>query len=124
MSGVCDCAGLLVVKPFQREDVAFRPAVRRQHPGIGPVSQLDTQPVVSPVNASRRTSRFAAHHSGPGRLAIPYPVKDFHLLSSRQLAWRIQIWVIFDCYRDPARPAGQHQIADQGCETWPQRHTS
>ena len=93
MSGVCDCAGLLVVKPFQREDVAYRPAVRRQHPGIGPVSQLDTQPVVSPVNASRRTSRFAAHHSGPGRLAIPYPVKDFHLLSSRQLAWRTRLRV-------------------------------
>ena len=34
------------------EDVAFRPTERRQHLGIRPVSQLNTQPVVSPVNAS------------------------------------------------------------------------
>src|SRR5262249_16138196 len=31
------------------EDVAFRPTERRQHLGIRPVSQLNTQPVVSPV---------------------------------------------------------------------------
>ena len=34
------------------EDVAFRPTERRQHLGIRPVSQLKTQPVVTPVNAS------------------------------------------------------------------------
>ena len=39
------------------EDIAFRPTERRQHLGIGPVSQLNTQPVVSPVNASRLASR-------------------------------------------------------------------
>jgi hypothetical protein len=32
------------------------------------------------VNASRRPSRDAAHHSGSGRMASPYPVGDFHLL--------------------------------------------
>ncbi len=53
-----------------------------------PVSQLNTQPMVSPVNASRQTSRSAAHHSGPGRLARPYPTKDFHLLSFASLSWR------------------------------------
>jgi hypothetical protein len=62
-------------------DVAFSSAVRDRHLGIRPVSQLNTQPVVSPVNASRRPSRDAAHHSGPGRLARPYPVEDLHLLS-------------------------------------------
>jgi hypothetical protein len=31
---------------------AFRPTERCQHLGIRPVSQLNTQPVVSPVNAS------------------------------------------------------------------------
>src|SRR5882762_5546157 len=62
-------------------DVAFSSAERDRHPGIRPVSQLNTQPVVSPVNASRRPSRDAAHHSGPGRLARPYPVEDLHLLS-------------------------------------------
>lgn len=37
---------------LREEDVAFRPTERRQHLGIRPVSQLNTQPMVSPVNAS------------------------------------------------------------------------
>jgi hypothetical protein len=79
--GVSDCARFLLCKPLRRKDVAFSSAERDRHLGIRPVSQLNTQPVVSPVNASRRPSRDAAHHSGPGRLARPYPVEDFHLLS-------------------------------------------
>ena len=43
------------------------------------VSQLNTWPVVSPVNASRRPSRDAVHHSGSGRMASPYPMGGFHL---------------------------------------------
>jgi hypothetical protein len=74
-------------------DVAFSSAVRDRHLGIRPVSQLNTQPVVSPVNASRRPSRDAAHHSGPGRLARPYPVKDLHLLSFASFSWRTLRWV-------------------------------
>src|SRR6202048_5610706 len=42
--------------------------------------QLNTRPAVSPVNASRRPSRDAAHHSGSGRMASPYPMGDFPLL--------------------------------------------
>jgi hypothetical protein len=61
-------------------DVAFSSAERDRHLGSRPVSQLNTWPVVSPVNASRHPSRDTAHHSGSGRLAIPYPVGDFHLL--------------------------------------------
>src|SRR5262252_5520579 len=61
-------------------DVAFSSAERDRHLGIRPVSQLNTWPVVSPVNASRRPSRDAAHHSGSGRMASPYPMGDFHLL--------------------------------------------
>ena len=53
-----------------------------------PVSQLNTQPMVSPVNASRQPLRTAAHHSGPERLASPYSVEDFHLLSFASLSWR------------------------------------
>ena len=34
-----------------------------------------------------------AHHSGPGRLAKPYPVEDFHLLFFRQRNWRTQLRV-------------------------------
>ena len=52
MHGVYDCARLLITKPLRWEDVAFSSAARDRHLEIGPVSQLDTQPVVSPVNAS------------------------------------------------------------------------
>jgi hypothetical protein len=62
------------------DDVAFSSTEGDRHLGIRPVSQLNTWPVVSPVNASRRPSRDAAHHSGSGRMASPYPVGDFHLL--------------------------------------------
>ena len=62
------------------DDVAFSSTERDRHLGIRPVSQLNTWPVVSPVNASRRPSRDAAHHSGSGRMASTYPVGDFHLL--------------------------------------------
>ena len=55
------------------DDVAFSSAERDRHLGSRPVSQLNTWPVVSPVNASRRPSRDAVHHSGSGRLAKPSP---------------------------------------------------
>jgi hypothetical protein len=50
--GVYDSARLLVAKPLRREDVAFSSAERDRHLEIRPVSLLDTQPMVSPVNAS------------------------------------------------------------------------
>jgi hypothetical protein len=55
------------------------------------VSQLNTQLMVSPVNASRQPSRTVAHHSGPERLARPYSAVDFHLLSFASLSWRSPI---------------------------------
>src|SRR6195256_2225309 len=70
------------------DDVAFSSSERDRHLGRRPISQLNTWPVVSPVNASRRPSRDVAHHSGSGRLAIPYPVKDSHLLFFVSFAWR------------------------------------
>src|SRR6516164_5780783 len=54
-------------------DVAFSSAERDRHLGSRPVSQLNTRPVASPGNASRRPSRDAAHHSGSGWLARPSP---------------------------------------------------
>ena len=62
-----------------------------------PVSQLNTQLMVSPVNASRRPSRAAAHHSGPERLARPYSAVDFHLLSFASLSWRSPLMAISGC---------------------------
>ena len=47
-------------------DVALRPTARRQHHEIRPVSQLNTQPVVSPVNASSWPSRAALASLGAG----------------------------------------------------------
>src|SRR5229473_812441 len=73
------CTGLRLreVLPMQAstswDDVAFSSTEGDRHLGIRPVSQLNTWPVVSPVNASRRPSRDAAHHSGSGRLARPSP---------------------------------------------------
>jgi hypothetical protein len=61
-------------------DIAFSSTERDRHLEIRPVSQLNTWPMVSPANASRRPSRDAAHHSGSGRMASPFPVGDFHLL--------------------------------------------
>lgn len=79
---------------LRMDGVAFWPAERHRHLGIRPVSQLDTQPMVSPVNASRLTSRpELAHHSGPERLARPYSAVDFHLLSFARLSWRTPVWV-------------------------------
>ena len=70
------------------DDVAFPSTERGRHLGIRPVSQLNTQPMVSPVNASRQPSRTAAHHSGPELLARLCSVVDFHLLSFASLSWR------------------------------------
>ncbi len=53
-----------------------------------PVSQLNTQPMVPPVDASRQPARAAAHDSGPERLARPYSAGGFHGLSFASLSWR------------------------------------
>ena len=86
------------------------PSLQRNEIGTSkkPVSQLNTQPMVSPVNASRQPSRNAAHHSGPGRLATPYPVKDFHLLSFASLSW---------CSPPVARPYPNRPGANYGGKT-------
>src|SRR5262245_26784541 len=60
------------------DDVAFSSAERDRHLGIRPVSQLNTWPVVSPVNASRfPREQNLVHHSGSGRLARPSPWGTF-----------------------------------------------
>src|SRR5437868_12661125 len=76
------------------DDVAFSSTEGDRHLGIRPVSQLNTWPVVSPVNASRRPSRDAAHHSGSGRMASPYPMGDFHLLFFASFPGALLLWVI------------------------------
>src|SRR6202158_6077866 len=73
-------------------DVAFSSTERDRHLEIRPVSQLNTWPVVSPVNASRRPSRDAAHHSGSGRLARPSPWGTFTSYSL-PASWRTPSWV-------------------------------
>jgi hypothetical protein len=68
------------------------------------VSQLNTWPVVSPVNASRRPSRDAAHHSGSGRLARPSPWWTFTSYSL-PASWRTRLWVISGRFGS-GRPSG------------------
>jgi hypothetical protein len=70
-----------------------------RHLGIRPVSQLNTWPVVSPVNASRRPSRDAAHHSGSRRLAKPSPWGTFtsYSLPAFPGALRFGSKAPFDC---------------------------
>jgi hypothetical protein len=71
---------------------------RDRHLEIRPVSQLNTWPVVSPVNASRRPSPDAVHHSGLGQLARPFPwgahfPRGLSPPILCQLAWRTSLWV-------------------------------
>src|SRR5215468_8905269 len=75
---VSDCARFSHPSQYAMGDVAFSSAERDRHLGIRPVSQLNTWPVVSPVNASRR------------------PMGDFHLLFVASLPGRTLLWVIRD----------------------------
>jgi len=72
-------------------NVAFSSTERNQHLEVRPISQLNTQPMVSSVNASRLPSQVTAHHSGSRRWARPYLVEDFHFLSIASLSWRTQV---------------------------------
>ena len=84
------------------DDVAFSSTERDRHLGIRPVSQLNTWPVVSPVNASRRPSRDAVHHSGSGRLARPSPWGTFTSYSL-PASWRTPLRV-----KAPVWPFANH----------------
>src|SRR6266403_6362699 len=54
---VSDCARLFACKPLRHGRCCLLVSELDRHLGIRPVSQLNTQPVVSPVNASRLPSR-------------------------------------------------------------------
>ena len=80
--------GLKPNSPFCSVQYCLLFSGTRSAPWNEPISQLNTQPMISPVNASRLFSRITAHHSGSGWLARPFPVEDFHLLSFASLSWR------------------------------------
>src|SRR5260370_8246104 len=62
------------------DDVAFSSTEGDRHLGIRPVSQLNTWPVVSPVNASRLPSRAEPRASlGVGAVGWTFPLGAFHL---------------------------------------------
>ena len=54
------------------------------------ISELNTQPGLSPVNASTAWLPIQTHHSGPRRLAKSYLVRNFHSLPSSGFHWRTQ----------------------------------
>jgi hypothetical protein len=93
--GVYDRARSVSCKPkYAGTSVAFSSTARDRHLEVRPISRLNTQPMVSPVNASRLPSRAAAHHSGSRLLAKLYRIEDFHLLSFASLSWRTPDWVV------------------------------
>ena len=57
--------------------VAFRPVLRRRHPGVGFLSRLNTRPARTPVNASTTPSRASPHDSGPLWPATPSTCDSF-----------------------------------------------
>jgi hypothetical protein len=73
---------------YAGNSVAFSSTPRDRHLEVRPISRLHTQPMISPVNASRLPSRVAAHHSGWRLLAKHYCIENFHLLSFASLSWR------------------------------------
>src|ERR1039458_3934319 len=76
------------------DDVAFSSTEGDRHLGIRPVSQLNTWPVVSPVNASRLPSRAEPRASlGGGAVGYVFPVGDSHLLFFASFSWRTPRWV-------------------------------
>jgi hypothetical protein len=63
------CAGPAACKPIRHGRCCLLVRELDRYLGIRPVSQLNTRPVVSPVNASQNL----VHHSGSGWLARPSP---------------------------------------------------
>jgi hypothetical protein len=92
--GAPTARGSSIRKPLARGGCCLLVSELDRHLGIRPVSQLDTQPVVSPVNASRLPSRaetscITRGRGGwlgltRGRLAPPILC---------QLSWRTRWWV-------------------------------
>jgi hypothetical protein len=78
---VSDRARLCPCKPIRHGRCCLLVSELDRHPGIRPVSRLDTQPVVSPVNASRLPSRAEPRASlGAGAVRYSFTVTDFHRL--------------------------------------------
>jgi len=71
---VFDCARFISCKPFAMRRCCLLVSALDRHLGIGPVSQLNTRPVVSPVNASRLASRTEPRASlGVGAVGYSLP---------------------------------------------------
>jgi hypothetical protein len=91
--------------------------LRDRHLGIRPVSLLDIQPVVSPVNGSS----WPLHHSGAGRWLGPTPWKTFtsyplpaflaHTALGPACSGQCSVYVLSTC----ANSAHQPLMLDYGC---------
>src|SRR5882762_4771443 len=78
---VSDCARFSPCKPIRHGRCCLLSTERDRHLGIRPVSQLNTRPVLSLVNASRLPSRAEPRASlGVGAVGSTFPVGYFHLL--------------------------------------------
>ena len=114
--------GSSIRKPFARGGCCLLVSELDRHLGIRPVSQLDTQPVVSPVNASRLPSRaetscITRGRGGwlgltPWKTCTSYPLPAFLALSGSGQSRR----------EDFVRCGGEADMAkqerDAKCHVW------
>jgi hypothetical protein len=73
MLGVSDRAGLRGVSRYRRPGYGLPPSSTASASRRLSLSRLNTRPARSPVNASPRSLRSAAHDSGPVWVATPSP---------------------------------------------------
>ena len=74
--------------PFTLNVTVAFPLTQQGRPRRELISELNTQPGLSPVNASMSGLPHTTHHSGPRRLAKSYLVRNLHSLQSSGLCWR------------------------------------
>ena len=77
MLGVSDLAGYQRSLPERYVDCCLPPASTGSASRTKPFSRLNTQPALSPVNASPGESLHPTHDSGPLRLASPLTYDSF-----------------------------------------------
>ncbi len=97
MHGVYDGARFVQCLPvMHRHDVAFSSAERDQHLEIRPLSPLNTQPMVSPVNASRLPSRVAAKDKKGNVTVVKPEFEDIKKIASNSGLSALKVKKILD----------------------------
>ena len=80
MLGVFDSAGSQPISRYRWTRCCLPPIPKASAPQTSAISELNTQPARTPVNASPPTSRQAAHDSENKVVRYSFLVRDFHSL--------------------------------------------